>query len=597
MMRYSLRLPGVDGLLQTLQRREEETLLTQLQPERNIPSQIYELAARYSVGTPLKRQRKRSNTIVLIFIVLSVLFCIWWIGYNMYGYIAFSILSHTYPDINSVPDNQLENYHRLQAIHDHSWLYTFRVAGPLLAAISWLIALFSAYQTKLYICTDGLLKIYKKKDEAIRWDEVKELYLTKGNVTRLVKQEGSDVFLSPFLVDKRLNTLLIDEVTRCLLSGMLASYERSETVTFGDLEVNQKGIYRPGAMVFWRQVGAIALEYDKLSVYYRELEDTQDERQTSTTFAGKWHTWRKSAKTSASWPNLPIFVALVNTILDQRGANQIEMASHSQHPRTLKEAAVLSRHKKQRKKRLALALTIISILGVLSLTIGIPTYLSAQEQQRAEGNTQILQNYFRQLALQPYAVHVPGEQCGNGKNFWLDGSDRKNAYTCQKDGLLMTVKDATYAGAEWFTLVPDTLSTQDTFSSVGYFPHNYRVQVQATVLSDNQDLCVEIGTHFQHYLDHQSFDVCTGGNWYFYGCDSNCSHITLITSGTFSHASRSYLITVDVTDSVLSLSVDHMPIASVNDATYHSTDQIELKCYGDQLDQVLFSDFSYTPQP
>jgi predicted HD phosphohydrolase len=233
-------------------------------------------------------------------------------------------------------------------------------------------------------------------------------------------------------------------------------------------------------------------------------------------------------------------VALVNTILDQRGVNQVEMAPLSQQPRTLKELAALAKRKKQRKTRMAIVITIVSVLGVLSLAIGIPTYLSVQKQQRAERDTQLLQNHFRQLARQPYAVHVPGEHCGNGKNVWLD-DDSTNVYTCQKDGLLMTQKNTQYVDGEWFTFVPDTLSTTSAFSSVGYFPHNYRVQVKATILSGGPGTCVAVAVHFHNFLGDQSFDLCANGSWAYYRCDLQCKTYELITSGNLPLTSTSYL--------------------------------------------------------
>jgi hypothetical protein len=284
----------------------EKTLITQLQPDSNIPLQVYELATSHGIGTPLKGQRRR---VIQILIIVVGIFMLWWLGYTIYGYIA---------------------------LHDNSWQDMLQYAATLLGLMSQYSIFSSAFRTKLYVCTDGLLKIYKQKDEAVRWDEVKELYMANGNVTRLVKQDGSDFLLPQLLMsggDKTLNTLIIDEVTRCLLPGMLASYERGETVTFGGLEINQKGIYRPGGMVYWRQMGDIALEKQMLSVYYSKLDNGPE--QFPTVFAGKWHTWRKSALTLTSWPNLPVFVALVNAIRDQRGVNQMEKAPLSQQPRTL----------------------------------------------------------------------------------------------------------------------------------------------------------------------------------------------------------------------------------------------------------------------
>src|SRR5258706_2310110 len=319
----------------------EKTLITQLQPDSNIPVQVYELATSHGIGTPLKGQRRR---VIQILIIVVGIFMLWWLGYTIYGYIA---------------------------LHDNSWQDMLQYAAALLGLMSQYSIFSSAYRTKLYMCTDGLLKIYKQKDEAVRWDEVKELYIANGNVTRLVKQDGSDFLLPQLLMssgDKTLNTLIIDEVTRCLLPGMLASYERGETVTFGGLEINQKGIYRPGGMVYWRQMGDIALEKQTLSVYYSKLDNGPE--QFPTVFAGKWHTWRKSALTLTSWPNLPVFVALVDAILDQRGVNQMEKAPLSQQPRTLKETAALMKRRSRRRKRVAIATTIVSILGILSLVIG-----------------------------------------------------------------------------------------------------------------------------------------------------------------------------------------------------------------------------------
>lgn len=571
------------------------------QSDHSIPAQIYELASSYRVGTPRKRQRRSFIQIVLLFEILFGLFLLGWIGYDIYGYVAFSLLSHTYPDVNSVPDNQLGTYLQLQAIHDQFWPYMLQTVASLLVLSGHSVAFFSASRTKLYICTDGLLKIRKKKDEAVRWDEVKELYLANNKVIRLVKREGGEIFLPALLLDKALTTLIIDEVTHYLLPGMLASYERGETIAFGDLEVNQKGIYRPGGMVYWNQIGDIALEKQTLSVYYSELDhNPKNERQNPITFAGKWHIWRKSAVASVSWPNLPILVALVNAILDQLGVNQVEVVSFSQQPITLKEIAALAKRKKQRKTRMAIALTIISLLTILSLAIGIPVYQSVLEQQRAERDTQLLLNYFTQRAHKPYTVQVPGEHCGNGKEYWLD-DDSTNVYACQKDGLLMTQKNFQYQDGEYFTFVSDTLSVADAFSSGHYFPHTYRVQVNATIVSGGPGTCVAVEVHIQDFQGRQEFDVCADGSWNYSRCDLHCNTDTQVANGNLPHASNTYLIAVDVTDNVLTLYVDHARVTAIQDSAYSSTDQLELALYGDQNAgepiTARFADFSYTPLP
>lgn len=345
-------------------------------------------------------------------------------------------------------------------------------------------------------------------------------------------------------------------------------------------------------MVYWRQVGALSLEKQRLSVYSREPGNTSEESRSSALF--RWHTWQGGTLATASWPNLPIFVALVNVILDQRNVNTEESTSLA----TVQESAALAKRRNRRKKRLLIVFSSISILIVLSLALGIPIYQSVQQDQRAAHDAQLLREYFTKRAHQPYAVHVPGEHCGNGKEFWLD-DDSKNMYTCQKDGLLMTQKNFQYQDGEWFTFIPDTLSTMDAFSSVNYFPHHYRVQVKATILSGGPDTCVSVTVHIQDFQGNQSFDLCADGSWTYYRCDLHCNTETPITSGNLPHTSSSSLITVEVTDSLLSFSIDHTKVTSVHDHTYTSTNQLELDLYGNQHASepvtALFSDFSYTP--
>ena len=190
---------------------------THLEPDSNIPSYIYEIAASHGVGIPLKRQRRRFVQIFLFFELLFVLALLGWFGYNIYGYIAFTLLSHAYPNINSVPDNQLDTYFWLQNLHDNFWLHSLQIIATSLIPISKSFPFFLAYRTRLYICTDGLLKIYRGKEEAIRWNEVKELITTHGKVTGLVKRDGANISLPQLLMsgrDKSLNTLIIDKVKR-----------------------------------------------------------------------------------------------------------------------------------------------------------------------------------------------------------------------------------------------------------------------------------------------------------------------------------------------------------------------------------------------
>lgn len=574
-------------------------MIAQLQPDARIPPQVYELASSHGVGTPLKRHKRKSIQIVLVIGLLALLFLVGWFCYNIYGYIAFIILSRTYPNINDVPPDRLDNYLWLQVIHDNFGTDMLQISAPLLAIVGRVFPFYPAYRTKLYICTDGLLKVYKKKDQAIRWDEVKELYTTNGNVTKLVKQDGSSFELPSLLMSgsgKTISTLISDEVTRCLLPGMLASYERGETVWFGNLEVNQKGIYRLGGLVSWDRLGDIALEKGQLSAYYSEPGQARMENgQISTKYTAKWHTWRESALTSKPWPNLPVFVALVNHILDQRGADRVQETPVPQQPLGRKEAAAIARRRDRKRKRVKIAALVIAILCILSILISIPVYQGIEEQARVDHDLQLIRSYIKMLAHKPYYARVPGQHCDHGKGFWSD--DDTNVFICQKDGLLMTQKNMKYQDETYFSFDPDAPG-QTTFTGV-YIPHHYRVQVKATIVSGGPSTCVSLHVHVQDFQGRQGFAVCADGSWIYSRCDLQCNTDKLVAAGNLPYAKNSYLIAVDVTDNDLTLIVDNKEIASETDNTYSSTDEIVLALFGDQNAgkpiSALFSDFLYTP--
>lgn len=349
-----------------------------------------------------------------------------------------------------------------------------QIAAPLLTIGGNFFTIYRPYRTKLYICTDGLLKIYKKKDEAIRWDEVKELYTTGGNVAKMVKQDGNSFELPSLLMSgrsKTINTLISDEVTRYLLPSILAKYERGEAVKFGYLEVNQKGIYRLGDLVYWDQLGDIALEKGQLSAYYSE-KTRKKNSQGSNTHTWKWHIWQKSSSIRAPWPNLPVLVALVNHVLDQQDTNYIQETPLSQNIQSLKETAIIAKYKDRRRKRVTIVAIIAAILGIFSLCISLIVYQSVEEQRRVDRDIQLIRNYVKMMAHKPYYAHVPGQHCDHGKGYWYD--DSTNVYTCQKDGLLMTQKNMQYQDEIVLALYGDQNAREPItalFSDFHYTPY------------------------------------------------------------------------------------------------------------------------------
>lgn len=572
--------------------------MIQLRPDTNIPSQIYELTSIHNIGMPLKKYQRRLFAIISLILIIAIFYCLYMICYDIYGYIAFMGLSHTYPNINDVPSNQVANYIQLQVLHDNFWQDIQQITNLLIIAMGNLLILYPVSQIKLYVCSNGMLKIYKKKDLAICWDEVKELHTTLGNVTKLVKLDGSSFELPALLMsgyDKTINTLILDEITRSSLPKMLDSYEHGGLVNFGDLEVSKKGIRGPNGMVYWDQIGDIMLEKGRLSVYYLELDKKQmGNDRISTSSIGKWHIWQKNDSIRAARPNLPIFLALVKHILDQRDIDNVQETPLSHKRQSRKNAATIAKYKNRRRKNATVMAVIMTILCIFSVLVASVTYQINQDQLRADRDLQLIRNHINILAHQPYYAHVPGQHCDHGQGFWYDDDD-DDVYTCEKDGLLMTQRNMTYQDETYFTFDG---SYQSTYTGL-YIPHHYRVQVKATIVSGGPNTCISLHVHLQDFQGRQEFDVCADGSWNYSRCDLHCNTDTQVAGGQLPHAENSYLIAVDVTDSVLTLTIDNTKIASIEDNTYTSTDEIVLSLYGDQNAgepiTALFSDFLYTP--
>lgn len=255
-------------------------MLAELEKDPKIPTEIYQIAERQHVGMPVKCYRPQY--MILQRIAVPILCCMMLLDTVWMLWLIFSA---------GTPYN--------------IWITS-------LSGLTSLILPFCIYsQTRLrfYICTEGLLSIDGKKQEAIRWDEIKEYYWNGSVVQTLVRNDGSRFTIARDLKNgSEISDLVEEEVMASKLSTVRAQYRRGETVEFGNLQVNQYGIVDLDDAVTWEQLEDIRLEKDVLSLKYE----------------GKWHTWygRFSLKIYspryAYPPNLPIFVALVQEILEKK---------------------------------------------------------------------------------------------------------------------------------------------------------------------------------------------------------------------------------------------------------------------------------------
>lgn len=350
-------------------------MIAQLQPDASISPHIYELAGSYNLGSPIKRHQRKFVQI-FFFIVLAFLLCITgWLCYSIYAAIAYIILSHIYPHFYNVPPDQWSNYFWLQAMHDNFWSDMLQLAILLFSTLSIFLPTYRAYRIKLYICTDGLLKIYKKKVEAARWDEVQNFYLSdNGLVTRLVKLDSSRFEIPSLLLKgsgKKDNTLISDELTRHLLLQALTSYTRGETLRFGLLKVNEQGIiYHSDIRVAWDRIGDVTLQGGHVSAFYdTKPYGYRKSDRPSRTDKPKWHGLQKSGAMGLTYPNLPVFVVLANIVLARCDFKQAQKQgiTASQVKQIRKDAAALALRKHKRRVKIVVTSTLIAIPCVIVL--------------------------------------------------------------------------------------------------------------------------------------------------------------------------------------------------------------------------------------
>lgn len=585
-------------------------MATPLQSDGKIPLHIYESAAHTNVGIPLKKLTNWPAQIMCSLGAIVFLCLLGWLGYNIYGAIAFIFLSQTYPTSDAVPIEQLGNYFWLQNLHDTFWQIVFAIASPLLGSLGLIGQFYQGARIQIYLCSEGILTIYKKKAVAMRWDDVQEFYLSNGYVTRLVREDKTSLLL-PFevigIINKASQQAIVAELMRRLLPVALGSYERGEAVSFGELQVSQQGISLPKEQISWDNLGAIALENSELSAYYVKAEPFSSGTKPAIR---KWHIWQKRQANLSmlplSWPNLPVFVALADQVLDRQDKRDMPSALNSLSPRTLKETAFIIRARRQKRYSIGIAAVLAAILVLPVLIAGVFIYLDDINQQQAEAHmrqvhahdaqvAQQLRIAGAQLARQPYYAHVPGPGCDHGKAYWQN-EIADNIYTCRYDGLLMTQHNYQYQDEEFFSFLPN-----QTLSSGHDIPHHYRLQVQALIYSGGPTTCAILQIHIQNHEGRQYFSVCADGTWWYYFCDLHCTKNTGVTHGHLHSPKYIYTIAADVTDTKQTLIVDGKTITTIHDSIYSSTNQLALAVWGEppigQWSSVLFSDFRYTPYP
>jgi hypothetical protein len=215
----------------------------ELAPEDTlIPANAREYASKYHVGTPLlayhdSQQLRRmliTRLVLAIGMIMVTLLC-------LAAYITGVIQGQA--GRISLGDQQ-----------DLLWLtVTFIGLTLLYIAGSW--SRYQKYQQQLYICQDGLLRVEKDRAEALRWDEVVDIF-SANQALVAVYGEGLRRFAisdaSPHNVE--LDQKIMQIVIPYMLPRAIKQLETGAPLMFSKLILNKRGLRYQNKFIRWKEL-------------------------------------------------------------------------------------------------------------------------------------------------------------------------------------------------------------------------------------------------------------------------------------------------------------------------------------------------------
>src|SRR5712691_7313477 len=169
------------------------------------------------------------------------------------------------------------------------------------------------YGLRVYIYTEGLVRLKGNKVDAIRWDQVKTIWqkINKRFISSfpiwtvhaytLQRDDGKKFTFNDGLSNVGvLGDTIIREVNSKLLPDVIDNYNAGKPVVFGKLSVSIHGISNGQEIVLWNQVKSVRVNKGMLAI-------DKD---------GLWLNWPTII--AAKTPNFPVFLALVEHVLKER---------------------------------------------------------------------------------------------------------------------------------------------------------------------------------------------------------------------------------------------------------------------------------------
>lgn len=225
------------------------------EPERvlvssQVPANVREYASKHRVGTPLALYRSRHLLFSIVRSGVETIGLVVATAYCLKVYIDSVILDRAYPLPTSNPIEQAFQS-TLQAL---LWLILIFAIAAILCAISFWHS-YRAYQQKLYLCQDGLLRLGRKKEEAIRWDEVIDMFGGSTGFFVLHREGGGRfVICESWSYNKELNERIAHILTERLLPQVIERFEKGVPISFGTLFISRDGIRHERKVTPWSDI-------------------------------------------------------------------------------------------------------------------------------------------------------------------------------------------------------------------------------------------------------------------------------------------------------------------------------------------------------
>ena len=146
----------------------------------------------------------------------------------------------------------------VDGLSSHHWVVVFPILlillllWGLLESTSWVRSL------RMVVCTEGLLRTYENTAESIRWDEIGKLWRDRRGNYAFSQADGTRFIVNHvFHHAEELGATIEEEFTRRMLPRLLTAYQRGETLHFGPVQANRRGISTSEKTLPWYEVREI----------------------------------------------------------------------------------------------------------------------------------------------------------------------------------------------------------------------------------------------------------------------------------------------------------------------------------------------------